>query len=890
MSAQPDRSGHRGLAAPGRSPGSRRSGPTAGAGSDDPHAGEAREPAARGRRAGAAWRRLVGRLKERPDSEHEQILIRVAIAAACLLYLSLAALGDGHGATLAERCRPLGVAYLTGALLLLGHLLWQPGPRPARRYVGMTLDMMTLTVALTVGEATSAVFYPFYLWITFGMGFRYGRRYLVVSALLSLAGFALVIALTDYWRGQPALSAGLWFALLLLPAYAASLLIRLTDALGRAEAANQAKSRFLATMSHELRTPLHAIIGMADLLRGTPLESAQRDMVRTVRSAGQSLLEMIGDILDIARIEAGQADPAVDFDIHDLLATVHALLHHQALEKGLTLHVEVDPAVPHRLYGARRALQQILVNLTANAVKFTDLGSVTIRLVGEAIGPGLVTVRLEVEDTGIGIPPDAQERIFERFTQADELTTRRYGGTGLGLAIARQLAGLLGGSLVVESTPGVGSRFEFRGSFARRPDGQRELSGQVVLVGGGAAAAACRRRLAGWGADLVLASGPEAVRIALSRAGRRRALVLVGAPAGDLDRRSSAEAAGRWAAEPLNVVLLGAAPPGAAGNYLARLPEAVADDLLYASLHAALAVADGPMSEADEPVPAPAQAWPSRRILVAEDNHINQLVIEKMLQNASHEVTLVGNGEEALDVLAEREFDLVIMDLNMPVMGGLDALRLHRFATGGRDLPPFVALTADATKDSRRQCEAAGMDAYLTKPVELQELLALVDRLTRPAAARPRAAWALGSEFRRPARADGRRHDPAAAPAVLDQAVLDRLRQLDDEEDFLARLIEDFIIDGEQLIAELEAGAVAGDAITFRDRAHALRSSAAHIGATALFELCLGWRGIAAAELAERGPGYAAQLRSEFERLRRALLAELGAQQERAGTALSQRH
>ena len=296
------------------------------------------------------------------------------------------------------------------------------------------------------------------------------------------------------------------------------------------------------------------------------------------------------------------------------------------------------------------------------------------------------------------------------------------------------------------------------------------------------------------------------------------------------------------------------------------------------------------MSEADEPVPAPAQAWPSRRILVAEDNHINQLVIEKMLQNASHEVTLVGNGEEALDVLAEREFDLVIMDLNMPVMGGLDALRLHRFATGGRDLPPFVALTADATKDSRRQCEAAGMDAYLTKPVELQELLALVDRLTRPAAARPRAAPARGSEFRRPARADGLRYDPTGAPPVLDRAMLDRLRQLDDEEDFLARLIEDFIIDAEQLIVELEAGAVAADAITFRDRAHALRSSAAHIGATALFELCLGWRGIGPAELAARGPDYAAQLRSEFERLRRALLAELGAQQERAGTALSRRH
>ncbi len=834
----------------------------------------------------AAWRRLIARLKDRPDSEHEQILVRVAIAVACLLYLSLAALGHGRGALLAERCRPLGVGYLAGALLLLGHLLWQPRPLPARRYTGMTLDMLTLTVALTIGEATAAVFYPFYLWITFGMGFRYGRRYLLVSALMSLAGFALVIALTDYWRSQPALSAGLWFGLLLLPAYAASLLIRLTDALGRAEAANQAKSRFLATMSHELRTPLHAIIGMADLLRGTPLQSAQRDMVRTVRSAGQTLLEMIGDVLDIARIESEQADPAVDFDLHALLATVHALLHHQALDKGLTLHLEVDPAVPHRLHGGRRSLQQILVNLTANAVKFTDQGGVTIRLVGEAPGPGLVTLRIEVQDTGIGIPPDAQERIFERFTQADESTTRRYGGTGLGLAIARQLAELLGGSLVVESTPGLGSCFRFQGTFARRPDGQRTLNGQVVLVGEGAAAAACRRRLGDWGAEVVLASSPEAVRIALDKVGRQRALVLVETPAGDLDRRWHAEAGGRWPAEPLNVILLGATP-SATGNYLARLPQAAADDHLYASLHAALAGADGAVAEGDAAAPTP--AWASRRILVAEDNRINQLVIEKMLQNANHQVTLVGNGEQALDALAEREFDLVIMDLNMPVMGGLDAVRLHRFATGGHDLPPFVALTADATSDSRRQCEAAGMDAYLTKPVELQELLALVDRLTRPAAPRPTAEWAPGRDPSEPARADGLRRGSTAGVPVLDRALLDRLRQLDQEEEFLARLIEDFIVDAEQLIAELEAGAVAADAITFRDRAHALRSSAAHIGATALFELCLGWRGIGPAELAERGANYVARLRSEFERLRRALLAELDPPQEQTRAALSRR-
>jgi two-component system sensor histidine kinase RpfC len=812
---------------------------------------------------------LAGRLRDRPDSEHEQILIRVAIAIACLGYLWLAARGDGEAATLAQHCRPLAIAYLSGALVLFGHLLWRPGPRPARRYAGMGLDMLTLTVALTVGEATAAVFYPFYLWVTFGMGFRYGRRYLLVSGLSSLGSFALVIALTGYWQRQPALSAGLWFALLLLPAYAASLLSRLTDALDRAETANRAKSRFLATMSHELRTPLHAIIGMADLLCATALESAQRDMVQTVRSAGQSLLEMIGDILNIARIESERPEPPVEFDLHGLLATVHALLHHQAVEKGLRLLLEIDPAVPHRLHGGRRSLQQILVNLTANAIKFTERGRVTVRLVGDAIERELVTLRIEVEDTGIGISPEAQERIFERFTQADESTTRRYGGTGLGLAITRQLTEQLGGSLVVESTPGVGSCFRFRGAFARRPEGERALSGCVVVVGAPPATLAFRG-LARWGVEVVLASSPETAGVALEQAGRRRALILLGGSAAAHEHWLRAEWARRLPAEPLNVILIASAGPAAAGDYLVRLPDAVGDDLLYASLHAALTIADE-LAEPGMRAPTLPQVGPTRRILVAEDNRINQLVIDKILRGAGHEVTLVGNGEEALDAMTAVRFDLVIIDLNMPVMGGLDAVRLHRFETGGRDLPPFVALTADATEESRRQCEAAGIDAYVTKPVAFQELLARVDRLTGPAIGGPAAARPAPESCELPAGTD-----PSRLP-VLDPALLGRLRELDSDPAFLKQLIEDFITDAEQLIAELEGCAATADATTFRDRAHALRSSAAHIGASALFELCLAWRGIGPAELAARGPEHVAQLRLEFERLRCALVAELEA-------------
>ena len=392
--------------------------------------------------------------------------------------------------------------YLAVSILLLAHLLTDPAPRPARRYVGMALDMIALTLVLLIGQGTAALFYPFYLWITLGMGFRYGRNYLLVSAVSSLLSFALVIAMTEYWRNQPAFASGLWVTLLVLPAYALSLLTKLTDAVTRAEEANRAKSRFLATMSHELRTPLHAIMGMADLLRASPLRLEQQDMVRTVRSAGQTLLEMIGDLLDVAKIESGTMSvrPA-PFDLHVLLATVRALLHHQARDKGLDLRLTIDPHLPHRLHGAARSLQQILVNLTGNAIKFTDVGQVTIGVSAEAIEPHGVMLRIDVRDTGIGIPLSAQEHIFERFAQVDESATRRHGGTGLGLAIARQLTNLMGGFLVVNSTPGAGSCFTFRGPFGRAEEAEPRLSGRVVVLGEPEHTAGYIQRIRAWGAE-----------------------------------------------------------------------------------------------------------------------------------------------------------------------------------------------------------------------------------------------------------------------------------------------------------------------------------------------------------------------------------------------------
>jgi two-component system, sensor histidine kinase RpfC len=382
----------------------------------------------------------------------------------------------------------------------------------------------------------------------------------------------------------------------------------------------------------------------------------------------------------------------------------------------------------------------------------------------------------------------------------------------------------------------------------------------------------------------VIASSADAVRIVLGEAGHRRAFLLLGSLDGPVEPQLRAEWAARFPAEPLNVIAMANVAAVLGGDYLAVLPLAADDHLLYAALHAALAEPDGPPGGAADRPAATMPTGPGRRVLVAEDNRINQLVVLKMLERAGHQVTLVGNGEEALDALANHQFDLVIMDLNMPVMGGLDAVKLHRFATGGRDDPPFIALTADATEETRAQCEAAGIDSYLAKPIDVGQLLTLVDRLTRPAPVGATAPPRVRSE---PAKTAPCAADPLP---VLDQALLDRLRQLDDQDGFVTQVINDFIVDAEQLIVELAAAARAGDAIAFRDRAHALRSSAAHIGATALFELCLGWRGIGPAELVEQGAGHSARLEAEFERLRDALLAELAEPGTRAPRAVTRPH
>jgi two-component system, sensor histidine kinase RpfC len=332
--------------------------------------------------------------------------------------------------------------------------------------------------------------------------------------------------------------------------------------------------------------------------------------------------------------------------------------------------------------------------------------------------------------------------------------------------------------------------------------------------------------------------------------------------------RLPAELLGRVGSELVNLVLVTARPEAAGPDYLAAVPPGAPDPVLFSAVRAALASSEAP---AERPVGQPAER---RDVLLAEDNRTNQKVIRKILEHGGHRVTVAGDGEQALDALQEGQFDLVLMDLNMPRLSGLDAVKMHRFMTGGRDTTPFVALSADVTDETRRQCADAGITEFVTKPVDAAALLALVanltDRQLHPVPARAPAREAVVVPHPR----------LSSGKPALDPSSLERLRQLDDEDGFLADVIREFIDDAERLVADMEVAAAARDAVTFRDRAHALRSSAAHLGATAIYELCLAWRGIGPAELAAHGPSQTMRLKAEFERLRAALLTVLSGERQ----------
>ncbi len=675
------------------------------------------------------------------------------------------------------------------------------------------------------------------------------------------------------WNSTPVPEEGLIYAIARDVTDQRKVAEELRKAREAADAANRAKSDFLANMSHEIRTPMNAVIGMAELLLDTSLRADQREYLTTLKDSAESLLGLINDILDFSKIEAGRLDLLhEEFDLREALGDTLRTLAVRAHQKGLELAGRIAPEVPDRVVGDASRLRQVIVNLVGNAIKFTEKGEVLVQVEKEKVAGDEIVLRFLVADTGIGIPREKQALVFRAFEQADSSTTREYGGTGLGLSISAQLVELMGGRITVDSEPGRGSRFRFAARFPLPARGRRKarrfpkLRGLRVLV---VDDNATNRRILEevfrqWRMRPKAASGGREALAEMRRAVKARrpyALVLVDAQMPGMDGFGLAEEICKSPRLARATIMMLTSGPrtddrdrcreAGISSYLTKpIKQSDLMDAIMAVLDPR-AMARSKTTDGEAPAPETRRL----RVLVAEDNPVNQQVAVGMLERAGHSAVVADNGREALALFEHEPFDLVLMDVQMPELDGLEtaaAIRAREQTTGGH--VPIVAVTAHALKGDAERCLAAGMDDYLAKPLHPRELQAAIKRVTsgrEPASKKPEAP-----------------PEPPASGAVDSTLLLERVGG---DRRALASLVRTFRSDAPRKLADIHRAVSAGDARALQAAAHALKGAVSNFAAAAATEVAFRLQRMGEAGDAGGAPPVVAQLERELAKVTVAL-------------------